>query len=564
MLRLAFFFWTLAFSVFAYAQDFEPIDGGPIHEAYITRVTGTYVLDGIPSPPPQAILERIPLNQVQGLTWLPGYWQWDAERNDFIWVGGVWRQPPPGHHWVPGEWKLLDQGAVWVRGFWSGKSANVAQHIALAPPDQPDEAPEAPPSKDYFWAPGYFEYEESTHSYSWLEGQWQPLDPNWILVPAHYVWRTEGWRLVPSFWDWPLEQRGVVYASLFIRPEERIGFEYLPWLVVDPWDCVQRLYLYYPDYGCFFHHHWHYHQDLWNSCNCTPPWWTWPKWWCYNWHQNWGLWWWYCHPGYPQPHWLSQQMATHIHPPTQQLLSKWNHYVKTPFLVTPHGVVKPSVYLRALSKVTKQSPATLLPVVPVKNLKLVQKDVVKQVVEPKQIFKPLGSHEDKAVLDKPMIEINNGITSGKRGIVPNTADLLPKTVNKGVVSPDQQHPVIRTQPQEKQIQKPVIRTPGQTQEKHPEHGQTQDERLKSRTVFKTPPLTVPKSEVHQQPQQQRNSGRSTHSPQRNEERRQSMLTARQNQNRPQPSPRPQQQQGIKKGQQQNRVGAPERCARVIR
>src|SRR5262249_49614718 len=37
-------------------------------------------------------------------TWVPGYWSWDADSNNYIWVSGSWRVPPPGHRWIPGYW----------------------------------------------------------------------------------------------------------------------------------------------------------------------------------------------------------------------------------------------------------------------------------------------------------------------------------------------------------------------------------------------------------------------------------------------------------------------------
>ncbi len=233
---------------------------------------------------------------------------------------------------LDGNWRRL----VWIRGYWTDLDQDEIQYISVAPPDQPDENPGNPPGDAYFWAPGYYEYDWALKSYSWLMGQWQALDPHWILVPAHYVWRPEGWVFVPAYWDWPVHYRGIVYASLWIEPEVRI-VAYVPWIIIDPWDCMQRLYVYYPDYPCFFHHHWYYYSDMWESCGCTPSWWYSPTWWCYNWHQCWALWWWYCHPGYPQPYWMTDQMAMRIAAPSKAILHKWKG-VATPSFVTPKGL----------------------------------------------------------------------------------------------------------------------------------------------------------------------------------------------------------------------------------
>ena len=42
--------------------------------------------------------------------WIPGYWAWDDERNDYLWISGIWRDIPPGRQWVPGYWSQVDGG----------------------------------------------------------------------------------------------------------------------------------------------------------------------------------------------------------------------------------------------------------------------------------------------------------------------------------------------------------------------------------------------------------------------------------------------------------------------
>ena len=44
-----------------------------------------------------AVPELPPANKPDGpdVQWVPGYWAWDDERQDFIWVSGFWRVPPP-------------------------------------------------------------------------------------------------------------------------------------------------------------------------------------------------------------------------------------------------------------------------------------------------------------------------------------------------------------------------------------------------------------------------------------------------------------------------------------
>ena len=52
----------------------------------------------------------------QNIQWIPGYWSWDVSRGDFIWISGIWREPPPNNQWVPGYWHQVDGGYQWVSG----------------------------------------------------------------------------------------------------------------------------------------------------------------------------------------------------------------------------------------------------------------------------------------------------------------------------------------------------------------------------------------------------------------------------------------------------------------
>src|SRR5437868_9836534 len=76
---------------------------GPVHEAFAEPGTPPTATPVVPKPPP-APLEELPPGERpadEGVQWIPGYWQWDEERNDYIWVSGCWRVPPPGKAWLP-------------------------------------------------------------------------------------------------------------------------------------------------------------------------------------------------------------------------------------------------------------------------------------------------------------------------------------------------------------------------------------------------------------------------------------------------------------------------------
>ena len=72
----------------------EVLARGPVHEAFAKPVTmdpEAPVL--VPKQPPEALQEVPPPEKPAGadIVWVPGYWAWDADRNDFIWVSGCWR-----------------------------------------------------------------------------------------------------------------------------------------------------------------------------------------------------------------------------------------------------------------------------------------------------------------------------------------------------------------------------------------------------------------------------------------------------------------------------------------
>ena len=71
---------------------------GPIHEAFAQPASPKPVAPPIvPKKPPEPITELPPDQRPEGdqMMWIPGYWAYDDERGDFLWVSGIWRAPPP-------------------------------------------------------------------------------------------------------------------------------------------------------------------------------------------------------------------------------------------------------------------------------------------------------------------------------------------------------------------------------------------------------------------------------------------------------------------------------------
>lgn len=473
MLHKLFICLSLYF-VFAIGNLFsmQPFENGPIHEAFVTRIEGEIVLEALPQQPPPDINETIPPAPDSDVSWIHGYWTWVPSKNDFVWVSGVWRVPPPEKMWNDGSWMKLDDGWVWLHGFWSPPLTEPRTYLQEAPPEPIEEDAGIPPGDNYFWNPGYWSYSDNTQEYQWVSGSWEELDFNWVLVPAHYVWRPEGYLFIPAYWDWPIDQRGRAYAPLVAAPEERE--EEMMASPEEPLDSMMVLEStaeYYPDYAYLIQHHYHYHPDFWEGW--APSWWAWPRWWCLPWHDHWGLWWWYTHSGYPQPLWLTPGLARFIPPPSSRLLGLTNRLIP-PAIVTPHGVVRGDALIRAAGKQRGR------PIIPGKGLREIQtKALPKPVVG--NILKPEGDRKlraDKLPLrDQP--QPPRAALSKER--IPKVGPVaLPKR-------PGSEIPI-------KEKGRPIVPTPKKVGTKHVEPSTLPQE-------HRGPPIISPKSstEIHQTP-----------------------------------------------------------------
>jgi WXXGXW repeat (2 copies) len=188
---------------------------GPVHEAFAGIVTFN------PEPgvavtriPPALIEEMPPEEKPEGdnVTWIPGYWAWDDERTDFLWVSGTWRALPPGRQWIAGYWGERTHGYQWTSGYWAG--AKVQETIYLPPPPATVEVGPniAAPSLDYGWTPGCWVWHQQR--YAWRPGYWVQGRADWDWTPAHYVWTPRGYIFVGGFWDYPVARRGVLFAPV--------------------------------------------------------------------------------------------------------------------------------------------------------------------------------------------------------------------------------------------------------------------------------------------------------------------------------------------------------------
>ena len=97
------------------ADDVEVLGRGPVHDAYAEPSERAPVATPvIPKEPPKAIEELPPDQKPVGdnVQWISGYWAWDTDKKDFIWVSGFWRNVPPGRTWMAGSWMPFLPSAV--------------------------------------------------------------------------------------------------------------------------------------------------------------------------------------------------------------------------------------------------------------------------------------------------------------------------------------------------------------------------------------------------------------------------------------------------------------------
>lgn len=50
------------------------------------------------------------------------------EREDFLWVSGIWRDLPPGRQWMPGYWAEVESGYQWISGYWADAAQTEIQY----------------------------------------------------------------------------------------------------------------------------------------------------------------------------------------------------------------------------------------------------------------------------------------------------------------------------------------------------------------------------------------------------------------------------------------------------
>lgn len=213
-------------------EGVEVLTRGPVHEAFAEpTIRNPAPAPVVPKRPPGAIEELPPDKTVEGALWVPGYWDWDDDRSDFVWVSGVWRVPPPDRQWTPGYWTASDAGWQRVPGFWAAQNQSSIE-LLPPPPEPAAESPAPAPADNSFFVPGCWMWRETR--YLWRAGYWQRYQPGWVWNSSHYVWAPGGCVYQEGYWDYPLGNRGLLFAPVAFdrRVRERRGWAYQPSLVV--------------------------------------------------------------------------------------------------------------------------------------------------------------------------------------------------------------------------------------------------------------------------------------------------------------------------------------------
>jgi hypothetical protein len=197
----------------------EVMTRGPVHEAYAVPIgSGQTAGVVVPRQPANPIEEVAPDMKPDGqnVSWIPGYWAWDDERRDFLWVSGVWRASPPNYRWMPGYWQEVPgQGYQRIAGYWMPDHLQETTYLPQ-PPQSVDNGPPSPaPAPNQFWVPGTWVWRGDVGRYVWQPGYWYAYQPDWVWVPATYAWTPSGWVYVPGYWDYPLARRGLVFSPVY-------------------------------------------------------------------------------------------------------------------------------------------------------------------------------------------------------------------------------------------------------------------------------------------------------------------------------------------------------------
>ncbi len=157
----------------------EVLTSGPVHEAFAQPINTDVQAPVVATAEPPAPIEETPSADrpaAAGVIWVPGYWAWEADRANYVWVSACWRVAPPNRTWAPGYWNPISGGWEWVAGYWGPAGATDVEYLPAPPSVESVDPVGVAPALDRTWVPP---------CYYWHLGQY-------VHGPAI------GWRCTPA------------------------------------------------------------------------------------------------------------------------------------------------------------------------------------------------------------------------------------------------------------------------------------------------------------------------------------------------------------------------------
>ncbi|MBY0522917.1 MAG: hypothetical protein K2R98_05945 [Gemmataceae bacterium] len=247
-----------------------PMARGPVHEAFAqpsnSKPEPSQV---VPNKPPAPIKELPPDQKPKGedVIWVPGYWAWDMEKKDFLWVSGIWRVPPPNRKWVPGYWHETDQGWQYIAGFWANAKQADLKYTDPPPASMDNGANTPPPDADRSWVPGTWLWRDG--EWVWRAGFWNQNYSGWTYQPPNYTWTPNGYLFTDGYWDYGLSDRGLLFAPVcFAQPYwNDPSWCYTPYCAVN---CNSLLSCLWYGPGCGSYWFGNCYGSFWRGCGFQP------------------------------------------------------------------------------------------------------------------------------------------------------------------------------------------------------------------------------------------------------------------------------------------------------
>ncbi len=231
----------------------EPVLRGPVHEAFAEPVQFNPTAGMVVSVQPPETIEELPppvKPEDENAIWISGYWAWNDDTDDYMWLSGVWRVPPPDRRWVPGYWTETQGGYQWISGMWISDGSEEIEYLPY-PPESLENGPTSPqPSAQHYWVTGYWVHQEGR--YIWQPGYWAVYSDDWVWVPPYYSWTQNGVVSCDGYYDYPMVNRGTMFAPVYFRGPIRRGLAFTPRVLLRSTNLLLHLFVR-PNYG---HYYW--------------------------------------------------------------------------------------------------------------------------------------------------------------------------------------------------------------------------------------------------------------------------------------------------------------------